>query len=45
MSFYDIPEKEEGFEAAKAFNVRVKESGMTAEKLLRTYINGYEKFW
>jgi hypothetical protein len=45
MSFYTIESKDEGFNAAAAFNVRVKESGMTAEKLLRTYINGYEKFW
>ena len=45
MSYYPHEPKPEGFDATKAFNVRLKEAGMTAEKLLRTYINGYEKFW
>lgn len=45
MSYYPHEPKPEGFDATKAFNVRLKESSMTAEKLLRTYINGYEKFW
>ena len=45
MSYYPHEPKPEGFDAAKAFNVRLKESSMTAEKLLRTYVKGYEKFW
>ena len=45
MSYYPHEPKPEGFDAAKAFNVRLKEAGMTAEKLLRTYMNGYDKFW
>jgi len=45
MSYYPHEPKPEGFDSAKAFNVRLRESSATAEKLLRTYINGYEKFW
>lgn len=45
MSYYPHEPKPEGFDATKAFNVRLKESSMTAEKLLRTYMNGYDKFW
>ncbi len=45
MSFYPHEPKPEGFNAIKAFNIRLKESSATAEMLLRTYINGYEKFW
>ena len=45
MSYYPHEPKPEAFDAPKAFNVRLKESSATAEKLLRTYMNGYEKFW
>lgn len=45
MSFYNHDELDAGFNAAEAANVRVKEAGMTVEKLLRTYMIGYEKFW
>lgn len=45
MSYYPHEPKPEGFDATKAFNVRLKEASMTAEKLLRTYMNGYDKFW
>lgn len=45
MSYYPHEPKPEGFDATKSFNVRLKESSMTAEKLLRTYMDGYDKFW
>lgn len=45
MSFYDHADLATGFDVASAVNVRVKEAGMTVESLLRTYVNGYEKFW
>ncbi len=45
MSFYSHEELSTGFDVPSAVNVRVKEAGMTVESLLRTYINGYEKFW
>ena len=45
MSFYNHEELTPAFDANAMVNLRSKEAGMTAETLLRTYINGYEKFW
>ncbi len=45
MSFYDHEDLPLTFDANAMVNLRVKEAGMTAEKLLKTYTNGYEKFW
>ena len=45
MGFYDHEELTPSFDANAMVNLRSKEAGMTAEKLLRTYISGYEKFW
>jgi len=45
MSYYPHDPKPESFDAVKAFNVRLNDSSNTAAKLLRTYIDGYERFW
>jgi hypothetical protein len=43
--FYDHVDLPLSFDASAAANLRVKEGGATGEKLLRTYMDGYEKFW
>jgi len=45
MGFYNHEELTASFDANLNANLRSKEAGAIAEKLLRTYIDGYEKFW
>jgi hypothetical protein len=45
MSFYTAPDLDLQFDSVSAVNVRVKEASATVEKLLRTYTDGYDKFW
>ena len=42
---YPDPNLPEGFDANKAANLRVKEANATADKLVSSYQDGYEKFW
>ena len=43
--FYEHEELPLSFDANAMANLRVKEAGAIGEQLLRTYMNGYEKFW
>jgi len=43
--FYEVPAKSEVFDAAEAVRVRVIEAGNAADKMIRDWMNAYDKFW
>jgi len=45
MSFYDFENLVPGFPVEQTVNVKVKEADQTVTKLLKVYMDGYEKFW
>jgi hypothetical protein len=43
--FYEVPVKSEDFDAADAVRVRVIEAGNAASKMIKDWMNAYDKFW